>query len=518
MYSFDKFIKKMNNAIGKEGRIAFLATVIIGLFAHAPALLFDVPNHDGLASMYFDQNMITSGRWFLSTACGISSYFSLPWLTGVLFLLYLGIASIFLVKLLKVRMPVFIILISALLTTFPTVASMFAYAFTMDGYMLGLMLSIVAVFMVDKSKYGFVFGGIALSLSMGIYQAYLPIAVLLSLYSVLMIFASDKKVKAKIFEALNYLYMGITGSVLYVAVLKILLAIQGKELATYQGISDAVSSERAGFMATVKAVYLDFFVFTIKGKILAANTFATAGILVLIIVTVTTVIIKAVKTGWLKSVWFYLILILTAIMIPLGSNIILFISKDVTYHLLMRYQWVFLLIIPLAFVENVLSEGYSPLKNACFTAVTVAVAIVAFVYCITDNIAYGNLQKKYEKTYAYCLRLADRIEQTEGYYQGIPIYMIGVVGDKNYPATDITAEVTDHMVGIGGDYLLYTGINYQQFMQHYMGITLNILGEDSPVLYYEDWYTEMPSFPAEGSIKIVDGVMCIKTENQIEAE
>jgi len=40
-------------------------------------LLSDIPNHDGLSSMYFDQNMITSGRWFLSVACGFSSYFTI---------------------------------------------------------------------------------------------------------------------------------------------------------------------------------------------------------------------------------------------------------------------------------------------------------------------------------------------------------------------------------------------------------------------------------------------------------
>ena len=139
---------KVNKAIGHDGRVAFLSAVIIGLIAHMPAMNFDVPNHDGLDSLYFDQNMLTSGRWFLGTACGISSFYSLHWVIGVLSLLYLAITAIFLVKLLKIKTPVFAVMISGLLVTFPTLASNFAYSFTMDGYMMGLMFAVIAVYVV----------------------------------------------------------------------------------------------------------------------------------------------------------------------------------------------------------------------------------------------------------------------------------------------------------------------------------------------------------------------------------
>ena len=64
--------------IRQEWKAAFLACFLLGLVVHMPILISDIPNHDGLDSMYFDQNMITSGRWFLTVACGISSYYTLP--------------------------------------------------------------------------------------------------------------------------------------------------------------------------------------------------------------------------------------------------------------------------------------------------------------------------------------------------------------------------------------------------------------------------------------------------------
>ncbi|MDE7270869.1 MAG: hypothetical protein K2N81_10405, partial [Acetatifactor sp.] len=143
-----------------------------------------------------------------------------------------------------------------------------------------------------------------------------------------------------------------------------------------------------------------------------------------------------------------------------------------------------------------------------------AAFVLIFCFTITDNIAYSNLQKRYEKTYAYCMRLLDRIEQTEGYYQGIPIAMVGVVGYNPYPVTDITLDVTSNMIGLNGDTLLYTGENYQVFMKNYLGATLNMMTpEEMEDIYYSQEYIEMESFPAESSVKIVDGIMYIKTEN-----
>ena len=146
--------------------------------------------------------------------------------------------------------------------------------------------------------------------------------------------------------------------------------------------------------------------------------------------------------------------------------------------------------------------------------VILAAGVLVWNYAVTDHIAYGNMQKKYEKTYAYCIRLLDRIEQTDGYYQGMPIAMVGVVGDEAYPVTDITQDVTSNLIGTGGDYLLYTGENYKLFMEHYLGATLNILpAEAMGEMYYEEAYIKMNPFPAKDSIQIIDGVMYVKTEN-----
>ena len=165
------FIKKK---IRCEWKVAFAAAIVMGLLIHMPMMLGDIPNHDGLDSMHFDQNMITSGRWFLTLACGISSYFTLPWLIGLLSILYLALSSVLLVSFLEIKRTSAVILTSGLLVAFPALASTFAYVFTMDGYMLALFLAIASVWCVKQHKHGFIPGAVCLACSMGTYQAYLP--------------------------------------------------------------------------------------------------------------------------------------------------------------------------------------------------------------------------------------------------------------------------------------------------------------------------------------------------------
>lgn len=509
-----KMLEAVKKKIKREWKTAFVWTFIIGLLIHMPVMLSDVPNHDGLSSMYFDQNMITSGRWFLMIACGFSSFYTLPWVIGLLGLLFLGLCAAALTEVLEVKNSFGIVLMGGLLVSFPALASTFAYVFTLDGYMLALFLAVLAVLFTKKSRFGFVWGGICLAFSMGTYQAYVSMAMLLSIYCILMTAMDDGDPGEKVKRSLRYLYMGGLGAGLYYAILQILLRIQGKELDTYQGISglEGGASSQGGLLERIASMYRDFFAFTLRGNVLFNGRISGAALLLLGAAALLTLGALALRKKWWKNPVFFVIMALSALSLPLATNAILLISPDVTYHLLMRYQWVVYLLVMTAFVSKY-AESHS--GNVFFQWCAVAGAAVLILhYGVTDNIGYSNLQKRYEKTYAYCIRLLDRIEQTQGYYQGIPIAMVGVVGDEQFPATDITGDVTSNMIGLNGDILLYTGENYQAFMKNYLGATLNFLpSEAMEEIYFSEEYKEMESFPGKTSTKVVDGILYVKTEN-----
>lgn len=518
----------------KEWKTAFLTVVILGLIIHFPVMSGDYPNHDGLASMYFDQNMITSGRWFLTVACGFSSYFALPWMTGLLSLFFLGIGAAALIDFLEIKSEPGVILTAGLLVSFPALASTYAYMFTADGYMLALCLVFLAAALTKKWTYGFIPGGICLAFSMGTYQSYLAFAILLGMYGCLMVLFGEGSLKKKVAGILHYLYMGVLGVGLYYGILQVLLKIQGKELDTYQGISGMTSGGGLSLAEKLGNLYRDFLAFTAGGNVLYNNMISFLALGLLGAASLVLFVRLVIRRGYWKKWYFYLLCLLGIAVLPVAFNVVLLISPEVTYHLLMRYQWSLLPILLLAFLlrfgflQTELSGQFSPLHRrdpevlkkppvicniVLQWAVAAGVAALIVNYGVTDNIAYSNLQKKYEKTYAYCLRLADRMEQTEGYHTGMPIAMTGVPSRENLPETDITGEVTGNMIGMTGDYLVYTDTNYQAFMKHYLGITINLVpDEEMERIYRTKEYEELESFPAGNSMKVVDGVLYVKTE------
>ena len=513
-------LRGLKQQMKKEWKAAFGSAFLIGLFVHMPILLSDIPNHDGLASMYFDQNMITSGRWFLTVACGFSSYYTIPWVIGLLGLLFLSCTAVCLTELLELKDTIPIVLISGLLVTFPALTSTFAYVFTLDGYMLAMFLAVLSVLLTKKYRWGFLAGAVCLAFSMGTYQAYLPFAVLLCIYLIVIRFMQDGRIQDKLKEVLKYLLMGGLGMALYFILLYLLLNIQNKELASYQGINNLEGgtvtglSGGDGMLHRLMEMYRDFFAFTLKGGVIANNLFSKSAYALLLLLFLCALGKACIQKKWWEKILFWIVVPLLVLGLPLATNMIQLISPDLNYHLLMRYQWVLYPILMIAFLEYC---GRGDKTNGRIRAewgTLLAVGVLIFNYAVTDNIAYSNLQKRYEKTYAYCLRLLDRMEQTPGYYRGIPIAMIGVVGDEEYPLTDITDPVTAGMIGIHGDSLLYTGANYESFMKNYLGATLNFLEPEAMgEIYYSEEYRAMESFPGATATKVVDGVLYVKTEN-----
>lgn len=487
-------------------KFAFIAVFLVGFFCHFIIFTGDFPNHDGLESIYSAQNMIGSGRWFLSIACGISSYFTLPWIIGLLSLFYLALTAVLLVDLLQINSKLVGFFTGALLVSFPALTATFAYMFTADGYLLSLFLAVLSVYVTKHYRYGFVPAGLLLAASMGGYQAYVSVAMVLSLVLVYQIILVETvSLVHKIKKIASYAAMGGIGITLYALIQKAAQFIFSVELNQYQGISDVGNTASYSLLDKIYLSYYDFLSFTLKQKVFMGNWF----VLCLYVLLFLLCVLHFMKRHriLLKSPLFYFLTLGTLCILPLVMNAILFITPNVNYHTIMRYHWILIPIIMVAYLDQMdIAVG----QWLLFIITT----FLILSYGLTDNISYSNLEKKYEKTYGYCLRLVDRMEQTEGYYQGIPVMMIGIVSENSYPDTDITRDVTQNIIGISGTSLLYQGKNYQAFLKHYLNVTIHLVEDEKQILelYDSEEYQNLNSFPAKDSMKVVDGILLIKTE------
>lgn len=508
----EKLIAKLKN---EKYKIPFMAGIIVGLITHMTMIVNKYPNGDAMTNFYFDQNMVTSGRWFLVCACGISSFYDLNFVNGLLAILFLSITAVYVTRFFDVQKKAALILIPAVMVTFPAVAATMAYMYTVDGYMLGLLLAVLAAYLCKKYKFGFIYGAVALAFSIGTYQAYLAVTILLVMFDLMLGIADNVKISELWKKGLKYLAMGVGGGVLYYAILKICLILEHRELDTYQGINEMGKISIGNLPSMLYEIYFDFAAFALRGKIFVNNALSMIVMVIIIAACIISVAVLAIKSKAYQKWYNWALLIGFAGLLPLGCNVILLMSSKAEYHLLMRMQWVMFLVIAVVLMEKSMTylESVKEKMSLAKTIYIILLAIICYNFMLADNISYFNLNEKYEKTYAYCVRLLDRIEQTDGYYPGIPVCMVGVVSEESYPPTDVTEKVTARISSTGGDFLLYRGEQYREFMKHYLGATLNILeGQDVIDMYDSKEYSEMESFPAKNSVKLVDGIIYVKLE------
>ena len=504
------FIKK----IKPEHKYAFFGTVVIGLMAH----LYVMTNHfltfDSMWNLYSDQDMITSARQFLTYACSVGSYYDLPYVNGLLAIFYLAVTASLLVEALHIEGKVLSVIVGGLLVTFPSVASTFAYTYTIDGYMLAVLLAVLAFLVTDRYRFGFLGGLVCLGFSLGIYQADFSFTILLCIFALMLYILEGSTVKELLSKVWRYLVMGVGGYLFYFVTLKIMLSVKGAEISGYQGTDKITSFSLSDLPAGLKAAWDSFYYFFRYGGAFSATGAMKVFYLLFFIMGLVSFVYLFVKRKAYKNPLNIVLTLVLAACVPFGACIISILSPDTYFHLLMRMPWVVILeffaaLISLMFKDN---EAIKPYETAVSLVSVVSALILILQFGVAANIAYFNLNERYEKTYALCVRLVDRIESYDGYTKDMPVAILGGFPDSEYyPSTDITAEDLSGYFGVDGDYAVNSSGSIETFCERYLNFSFNTLSTEEEINLTEtEEFAEMSNFPSSESFKIIDGVLVIK--------
>lgn len=226
----------------KEYKIAFISTFFITLLIHLYKFTNTLPNHDSVFNYYSDQNVLGSGRWALSLACGISSYYDLPWINGLLSCIFIALTVVVIVALFELKNPVLIGLTGALLAASPATTETFFFLFTADGYMIAMFLAALSVYFSkigETRKTRLILSGACIAISCGIYQAYVSFALLLAVcYLIDALLQNKFSEKDYLKWILHQVIIYIVSLAAYYIIWKLCMYLSGTAANNYQGISD----------------------------------------------------------------------------------------------------------------------------------------------------------------------------------------------------------------------------------------------------------------------------------------
>ena len=195
------------------------------------------------------------------------------------------------------------------------------------------------------------------------------------------------------------------------------------------------------------------------------------------------------------------------IFLPIGASVLSFINSGIDYHNLMKMGF---LVFYLLFILQYENSEQNAVKSWTILGIS---ALLIFNQTIIANVSYHKLNIAYEKSYGALIRIADRIEQTEGAKECDRILVLGYLPESEAYSAVLPPDMTGTTDGyilraddeIVGQSVLcsalndYCGKNYQF-----------ISGEEKSNLLKRMDADSLNNWPEKNSISVINDVIVIK--------
>lgn len=473
--------------VKRTWKIAFFAAILAGLFVHMYKFTNFIPNHDSLYNFYADQNMIASGRWFLMVSCALSSFFDLPWLTGVFSLINIGLTAVLLVEIFEMENPFLIFLTGCLLTVFPAVTDTMTFSFTADGYMLAMALAAfsVYVFRIEHlaSKIRPVISMLCICLACAIYQAYVSFALIIAVFYLMTVLLDNRSDLRQIFTWMRKMIVASIGAmVLYYVVWKLTMKLQMVDPVSYRGIDQVGSISLHTLLNAIFLSVRTFLVFILDRNIVEHGITIYSVINILVVLAAICGICCAVINSKLMHRKVQLLLFVLCIAsIPFVCCLWFFASPGVSYSPRMLQSCAVIYIWVCVVYDRWVKVKYRDVA-------TVLILVFILNCSLMANTTYLLQERCCQRSYATAAEMASRIHMVD---DGTAKDVLIIGTGQNWKQEDY---IDEKKLGCLGP--LRDSVNYSLMNEEYVAIPFLAQFTEFNLSYYSENGLELPLFDA----------------------
>ena len=510
----------------KEKRfiVIMLSSFAWGIFAHGMALFNKYSYHDDVPWFNGVGETYGLGRWFLGFAGSnvpklfASRNYSTPVYCGFLTIAAVALMIYLICKRLRIEDTPLLIALSGVFVCFPAITNIFGYVFTAPYYYIGAFLGVVGayVFYEKKSILSFILCAFLMSLSVGLYQSNISINLMtLLLFMLVEVYDSDMSWK-------EYITLGsVNGALcacfmaLYFAFNALFLKGLGIQMYDYKGVNSFGKTSITGYIGRIVTAYKRFIkpADYINYNGVSANMFpwgikyyhmilvAVAAVLVVILLRTVRNASKAVQLG-----------ILIAIS-PLFSYFLYVMVAEEDAHGGMGFGEAFMFYVAAFLITHLRGEGdknkenagsvFSPVRVLKIASV-VLMFVIAFMSARFANVCYLKAEVMQAEAINYYNTLIARIQMTEGYTEDTPVVYIeprqknddSLMGGKLFDPIYLPPYQGNSIIN---------DFAWEETMELWCGFApvSGSVPEGADV-------AEMPCYPDDGSIKMIDGTIVVK--------
>lgn len=530
------YIYTIYNRVEKLYKTIFTATMLIGILAHGYMFFNKISFHDDVASLFGVGATINSGRWglegaFLFNCIFLNMNFSMPVINGLISLLFIAFSACIVVRMFGIKSRFYGCMIAGIMTVFPVVASTFMFMFTAPYYFCALFFAVLATYLtLERSHY--LWGTFLICFSLSLYQPYITVS--FSIFVLYFIFArlEDVPMKENIKGIAGYFLSVIAGALLWGGINTVWKICYHIPLAQEGRMSTVTHITVKEMLAGIAMVYYNFFSLFYKDYRGLSNghgihiIYAAVFLLAITKVILTLCCFEMGKRN--KLLYFIAVLLLP---LAIGFMGILSVLNGIDVHTLTLYSYVF---IPVGIIISVdkFEKYYKGKRQESdkFLSGKVSViyewtAFLVIMWCIVyyirlDNMAYLKVDLTQRQADSYFTTLVTQIKSAEGYRDDMQVAVIRPESDS-YDLKD-ASMYSENWYGkvtiYGADWDLnkwLTDAHWKFYLMHHCGFLPEFIDDTAAIEEMEE-VKDMPCYPDEGSVKVVDDIVVVNFDSNVE--
>ena len=499
----------------KDRRLVFclLSVLCWGLVAHGYGFLNCNFSHDSLNAFFATpretQWKLENGRFLVPVYRALfRGSFALPWLVGLLALVFIGLSLYLTARMLKLHNPLILALAGGIMSVnLSVIAQTATYIHELDCNYLALLLAVAAVYLwyFYRGWLPFLGSTVLIFLSLGIYQSFFAAAATLMILLSLKDLYQDGDVTAVFLRGLQgiaALLLATLGYCLFSAVLCRLFHVTQTYQASTQSVSILLS-----LPSLITGAYADFFHGLHNRAYPDGFRFVLYAADVLLLAELGCALFQKRKEP-VRVLLMAALLCLT----PLAMNVTFLLTQGDQVHELTYYSvWlVWLMYRRVTFRPGARGKRRWP-RAVC----AALVLMILWQNVVFANTAYMKKQVAEKATYSTLTRVLDRIEQREDYIPcETPVAFIGTGGGIAYPTEygNMHRLVGLHLndsIGVDIPFDFYN--TYAAYFRYVMDYPILLCGQSKwQELSSSAEVARMPAFPSPGCIANIGGVLVVK--------
>lgn len=429
-----------------------------------------------------------------------------PALIVLFYCLMIGASTYIICRMTKITEPFYRIMLTAMMVSFPVVLHQFAYMCAALAYSFSFLTVVIGTLLIRTRKIlGIIAGTLFYLLMLGSYQSYIgaisSLAVILLIYDALY----EKKIATGLIRFALCGGCGLLACIIDMPFSSWMMRIHGIEESTR--VSDfriTYIFENLGF--SIRYSYIWFFSY-FNNDVLSRNRLYFVVFAIIAVLAVLTLIKLIKEHAYVNAV----IVLVSLLLLPAAMNLVLYVFTAYGLHDILRYQYV--LIFLLLFILH------KYLGKNILNSLTKYLSVLAVLLLLIGNIISANCTAYMYKIYydhyeqQYLLAMA-RVYELDGYTANITkIVTGGAPSCEVYhianPKIFRYSEQEGGPVFWNDPFGMTAGRQY--YFQDFLGINPGILNnqEYHDIIHSEE-YAQMPVWPAEGSVKMINGYAVIK--------